>query len=61
MLKGKHLKCQLYVCKKQGPSWADPEPLPFNVDTDDLRRSPPKIGLKGTKQRNVLRGRTARI
>jgi peptidoglycan-associated lipoprotein len=31
--KGKVLKCQLYVCKKQGPSWAEPEPLPFNVDS----------------------------
>jgi peptidoglycan-associated lipoprotein len=31
--KGKVLKCQLYVCKKQGPSWAEPEPLPFNIDS----------------------------
>mgnify|MGYP000974595973 CR=1 FL=1 len=31
--KGKTLKCQLYVCKKQGPSWAEPEPLPFNIDS----------------------------
>lgn len=31
--KNKQLKCQLYVCKKQGPSWAEPELLPFNIDT----------------------------
>jgi peptidoglycan-associated lipoprotein len=31
--KGKSLKCQLYVCKKQGPSWAEPELLPFNIDS----------------------------
>lgn len=31
--KGKSLKCQLYVCKKQGPSWAEPELLPFCVDS----------------------------
>ncbi len=31
--KGKNLKCQLYVCKKQGPSWAEPELLPFNIDS----------------------------
>lgn len=31
--KGKTLKCQLYVCKKQGPSWAEPELLPFNIDS----------------------------
>lgn len=31
--KGKSLKCQLYVCKKQGPSWAEPELLPFCIDS----------------------------
>jgi peptidoglycan-associated lipoprotein len=31
--KNKKLKCQLYVCKKQGPNWAEPELLPFNIDT----------------------------
>jgi peptidoglycan-associated lipoprotein len=31
--KNKQLKCQLYVCKKQGPAWAEPELLPFNIDT----------------------------
>ncbi len=31
--KGKQFKCQLYVCKKQGPSWAEPELLPFCTDT----------------------------
>lgn len=31
--KNKQLKCQLYVCKKQGPSWAEPELLPFCVDS----------------------------
>lgn len=35
--KGKQLKCQLYVCKKQGPSWAEPELLPFNVDSIHFR------------------------
>jgi len=35
--KGKQLKCQLYVCKKQGPSWAEPELLPFNIDTVPFR------------------------
>ncbi len=31
--KNKQLKCQLYVCKKQGPAWAEPELLPFNIDS----------------------------
>ncbi len=31
--KNKQLKCQIYVCKKQGPSWAEPVLLPFNIDT----------------------------
>ncbi len=31
--KNKQLKCQLYVCKKQGPSWAEPELLPFCTDS----------------------------
>ena len=31
--KNKQLKCQLYVCKKQGPSWAEPVLLPFNIDS----------------------------
>lgn len=35
--KGKQLKCQIYVCKKQGPSWAEPELLPFNIDTVPFR------------------------
>ncbi|MES2761909.1 MAG: OmpA family protein [Bacteroidota bacterium] len=37
--KGKELKCQLYVCKKSGPSWGDPELLPFNVDSVHLRHA----------------------
>jgi peptidoglycan-associated lipoprotein len=37
--KGKELKCQIYVCKKQGPSWGDPELLPFNVDTVHLKHA----------------------
>jgi peptidoglycan-associated lipoprotein len=37
--KGKELKCQIYVCKKQGPSWGDPELLPFNVDSVHLRHA----------------------
>lgn len=35
--KGKQLKCQIYVCKKQGPTWGEPELLPFNVDTVSFR------------------------
>ena len=31
--KKKQLKCQLYVAKKQGPNWAAPELLPFDVDS----------------------------
>ena len=31
--KGKQPKCQIYVCKKQGPAWAEPELLPFNIDS----------------------------
>ena len=31
--KNKKLKCQLYICKKQGPGWGEPELLPFNVDS----------------------------
>lgn len=31
--KNKQLKCQIYMCKKQGPSWAEPELLPFNIDS----------------------------
>lgn len=31
--KNKQLKCQIYVCKKQGPAWAEPELLPFNIDS----------------------------
>lgn len=43
--KGKVLKCQLYVCKKQGPSWAEPEPLPFNVDS--VAFAHPAINITG--------------
>lgn len=35
--KKQQLKCQLYVCKKQGPSWGEPELLPFNIDSVPLR------------------------
>ena len=31
--KNKKLKCQLYICKKQGPGWGEPELLPFNADS----------------------------
>jgi len=37
--KNKQLKCQLYVCKKQGPSWGDPVLLPFNIDTISFRHA----------------------
>jgi peptidoglycan-associated lipoprotein len=43
--KGKVLKCQLYVCKKQGPSWAEPEPLPFNIDS--VAFAHPSINVAG--------------
>ncbi len=35
--KNKQLKCQIYMCKKQGPSWAEPELLPFNIDSIAFR------------------------
>lgn len=37
--KGKQLKCQIYVSKKQGPSWTEPELLPFNIDTISFRHA----------------------
>jgi peptidoglycan-associated lipoprotein len=37
--KNKQLKCQLYVCKKQGPSWAEPVLLPFCIDTVSFRHA----------------------
>ncbi|MBC7696496.1 MAG: PD40 domain-containing protein [Burkholderiales bacterium] len=37
--KNKQLKCQIYVCKKQGPSWGDPVLLPFNIDTVSFRHA----------------------
>ncbi len=37
--KGKQVKCQIYVAKKQGPSWAEPELLPFNVDSVSFRHA----------------------
>ncbi len=43
--KGKSLKCQLYVCKKQGPAWAEPELLPFNVDSVSFAH--PAINVAG--------------
>lgn len=43
--KGKQLKCQLYVCKKQGPSWAEPELLPFCVDS--IAFGHPSINVTG--------------
>lgn len=43
--KGKQLKCQIYVCKKQGPSWAEPELLNFNIDT--VAFAHPSINVKG--------------
>ncbi|MBS1634770.1 MAG: OmpA family protein [Bacteroidetes bacterium] len=41
----KQLYCQLYMCKKQGPSWAEPELLPFNVDSIPCRH--PAISADG--------------
>jgi len=35
--KNKQLKCQIYMCKKQGPAWAEPELLPFNIDSFAFR------------------------
>ena len=43
--KGKNLKCQLYVCKKQGPSWGEPELLPFCVDS--IAFAHPSISANG--------------
>ncbi|MDF2447793.1 MAG: ompA 2 [Bacteroidota bacterium] len=43
--KNKQLKCQLYVCKKQGPSWAEPELLPFCVDSIPFAH--PSISVNG--------------
>ena len=37
--KNKQLKCQLYVCKKKGPSWGEPELLPFCIDTVSFRHA----------------------
>ena len=37
--KNKQLKCQIYVCKKQGPSWAEPVLLPFDIDTVSFRHA----------------------
>jgi len=31
--KNKQFKCQLFVSKKQGPTWGEPEELPFNIDS----------------------------
>lgn len=31
--KSKKLGCQLYMAKKQGSGWAEPEKLPFNIDS----------------------------
>lgn len=35
----KQAKCQLYVCKKKGPSWGEPELLPFCIDTVSFRHA----------------------
>ncbi len=43
--KGKQFKCQLFVCKKQGPSWAEPEELPFNIDSISFAH--PAINITG--------------
>jgi len=43
--KGKQLKAQLYVSKKQGPSWAEPELLPFCIDSISYRH--PSISADG--------------
>ncbi|MBS1646869.1 MAG: PD40 domain-containing protein [Bacteroidetes bacterium] len=32
-VKNKNITCQLFIAKKQGPAWAEPELLPFNVDS----------------------------
>jgi peptidoglycan-associated lipoprotein len=43
--KNSSMKCQLYICKKQGPSWAEPELLPFCVDS--VAFAHPAISLNG--------------
>lgn len=43
--KGKQLKCQLYMCKKQGQTWAEPVALPFNIDSISFGH--PSISVSG--------------
>lgn len=43
--KNKQLKCQLYICKKQGPSWAEPELMPFCIDS--IAFAHPSINVAG--------------
>lgn len=43
--KNKQLKCQLYICKKQGPSWAEPELMPFCIDS--IAFAHPAINVAG--------------
>ncbi len=31
--KKKQMKCQLYISNKQGPSWAEPTPISFDIDS----------------------------
>ncbi len=44
-IKNKQTKAQLYMCKKQGQTWSDPELLPFCIDTVSYRH--PSISADG--------------
>ncbi len=46
--KNQMTKCHLYIAKKQGPGWGEPELLPFNVDSCHFRH--PSLSVDG----NVL-------
>ena len=39
------VKCQLFIAKKQGPGWGEPERLPFNIDSCHLRH--PSLSADG--------------
>ncbi len=43
--KNSALKCHLYLAKKQGPGWGEPEMLPFNVDSCHLKH--PSLSADG--------------
>ena len=44
--KKKQLKCQLYISNKQGPSWAEPTPISFDIDSFQFNN--PALSPDGT-------------